>query len=69
MTEIKRDFLYEFNRGLKNTYSNSHSILSVFENIENGAIKLAPIELPEEDFLGQVEKCIFIIKKILADPY
>lgn len=69
MTDIKRDFLYEFNRGLRDIYSSKPSILSVFENIDNGTLRLAPIELKDADFLNEVNRLIFILKKILFDPY
>lgn len=69
MTDIKKDFLYEFNRGLREIYSNNPSIISVFENIDNGSLKLSPVEIPELEFVNEVGKCIFMLKKILIDPH
>ncbi|MBQ8145214.1 MAG: hypothetical protein IJ039_00365 [Clostridia bacterium] len=69
MTDIKRDFLYEFNNELRNIISNNSSIVSVFENIDNGSLKLSPTDFAVEDFLEEVGKCIFVIKKIISNPY
>ncbi len=69
MTDIKRDFLYQFNSGLYNCYSNKPSIVSVFENIENGELSLCPSNEDYFGFLTKVNKCIFVIKKILVNPY
>ena len=69
MTDTKRDFLYEFNRGLRATYSNSPSILSIFESIENGNLQLKPVEIPEVEFITAVGKCISVIKRIVMEPY
>lgn len=69
MTDIKRDFLYEFNQKVREIYSQSHSIVSVFENIDNGFLKLGPAVLPDSDFVDEVSKFIFIVKKILDNPY
>ena len=69
MTGNKRDFLYEFNRGLRAIYSSNPSILSVFENIENGSLHLKPAEIPEIDFIDAVGRCISVLKRIVADPY
>lgn len=69
MTDIKRDFLYEFNNELRNINSNNSSIISVFENIDNGTLKLSPADVVLEDFLDEVKKCIFVIKKIISNPY
>lgn len=69
MADIKRDFLYEFNRELRNLYFDNSSIVSVFESIDRGALKLSPVQVPYADFIEEVGKCIFIIKKIVADPY
>ncbi len=69
MADIKRDFLYEFNRELRNIYSDSSSIVSVFESINSGALRLSPVEVPYAEFIEEVGKCIFVIKKIVADPY
>ena len=69
MTDTKRDFLYEFNRGLALAYNSNPSIVSVFENIENGSLKLSPIEIPDADFVNEVSRCIFVIKKIAAEPF
>ena len=69
MADIKRDFLYEFNRELRNVYSDSSAIVSVFESIDNGALKLSPTEVSCAKFIEAVGKCIFVIKKIVADPY
>lgn len=69
MADIKRDFLYEFNRELRKINSDSSSIVSVFESIDSGALRLSPVEVPYADFIDEVGKCIFIIKKIVADPY
>ena len=69
MTDIKRDFLYEFNNELRNINSGSSSLVSVFENIDNGSLKLSPADVTLNDFLEEVGKCIFVIKKILFNPY
>ncbi len=69
MADIKRDFLYEFNRMLRDIYSTSPSIVSVFESIDNGMLKLYPSAISDEDFVKEVGKAIFMIKKIVADPY
>ena len=69
MADIKRDFLYEFNRGLKETYSSNPAIVSVFENIEKGDILLSPVDIPEKIFVDKISKFIFMMKRIIADPY
>ena len=69
MTDIKRDFLYEFNRELREVYSKGSSIVSVFEGIDKGIIKLSPSNISDEDFVNEVGKAIFMIKRIVADPY
>lgn len=69
MTDIKRKFLYEFNRGLRDAYSNKPTVVSVFENIDSGNIKLSPTDIPNADFVKEVGKCISAIKKIVANPY
>ena len=69
MADIKRDFLYEFNRELRNINSCNSSIVSVFESIDSGALRLSPVEVPYAEFVEEAGKCIFIIKKIVADPY
>ena len=46
MTDIKRDFLYEFNQKVREIYSQSPSIVSVFENITASS----GIVIPEECF-------------------
>ena len=69
MTDIKRDFLYQFNSGLLNCYSNKPSIVSVFGNIDNGELSLRPSNEDYSGFLDRVNKCIFVIKKILVNPY
>lgn len=69
MADIKRNFLYEFNRGLRSIYSGSSAVVSVFESIDSGALKLSPTEVSNAKFIEEVGKCIFIIKKIVADPY
>ena len=65
MTDIKRDFLYEFNQKVREIYSENPSIVSVFENIDNGSLKLSPSNFSLNSFLKEVEKCIFVIKKII----
>ena len=69
MTDTKRDFLYDFNRGLRELYSNNPSVVSVFENIDSGNLKLIPANIPEADFVSKVGKCIYMIKRIVANPY
>ena len=69
MTDIKRDFLYEFNQKVREIYSQSPSIVSVFENIDNGSLRLSPIELPDADFVNELSKFVFVVKKILNNPY
>ncbi len=69
MADIKRDFLYEFNRGLKESYSSNSAIVSVFEDIDKGNLLLSPIDIPEKDFVEKVGKLVFMVKKIVADPY
>ena len=69
MADIKRDFLYEFNRGLKESYSCNPTVVSVIEDIENGRLPLIPAEIPEMSFVKKVDKFIFMMKKILASPY
>lgn len=69
MADIKREFLYEFNRALRDIYSTSSSIVSVFESIDNGMLRLFPSNISDEDFVTEVGKVIFMIKKIVADPY
>ena len=69
MADIKRDFLYEFNRDLRSVYSNNSSIVSVFESIDSGALRLSPDAFPQFEFLNVVSKFIFIVKKIVADPF
>ena len=69
MSDTKRDFLYEFNRGLRAIYSEDPSILSVFQSIENGRLQLKPTEIPEVDFIVAVGRCIPVIKRIAAEPY
>ena len=69
MTDNKRDFLYEFNQKVREIYSESPSIVSVFENIDNGSLRLSPIELPDGEFVEEVGKLIFVIKKIVDNPY
>lgn len=69
MTDIKRDFLYEFNQKLRDIYSENASIVSVFENIDNGFLRLSPVELPDVDFVNEVDRLIFTLKRILENPY
>ena len=69
MADIKRDFLYEFNRVLRDGYSTSPSIVSVFESIDNGILKLSPSAIYDDEFVKEVGKVIFMMKKIAADPY
>ena len=69
MADIKRDFLYEFNRVLRDVYSTSPSIVSVFESIDNGTLKLSPSSIYDEEFVNEVGKVIFMMKKIAAEPY
>ena len=69
MADIKRDFLYEFNRMLRDVYSTSPSIVSVFESIDNGALKLSPFNLTDEGYVENVGKLIHMVKRIVADPY
>ena len=69
MTDTKREFLYEFNHGLRDLYSNNPLIVSVFENIDNGNLRLIPANIPDADFVNKVGKCIYMIKKIVSDPY
>ncbi|MBE6674763.1 MAG: hypothetical protein E7596_06615 [Ruminococcaceae bacterium] len=69
MADIKRDFLYQFNSGLFKCYSNEPSIVSVFENIDKGELSLCPSENEYSGFLERVNRCIFIIKKIVTNPY
>ena len=69
MTDTKRDFLYEFNHSVKSVVDVDPSVVSVFENITNGNIRLCPVNIPDREFVNEVGRCIFIIKKIVADPY
>lgn len=69
MADTKRNFLYEFNRTLRSIYSESALIESVFENIDNGKLRLSPNEFVNPEFLSKTEKLVFILKKILASPY
>ena len=63
MTDIKRDFLYEFNQKVREIYSQSPSIVSVFENIDNGSLRLSPIELPDADFVPDTPRIEALIRQ------
>ena len=69
MADTKRDYLYNFSNKLRDINSFDPSIVSVFENIDNKTLSLSPEEIANFDFVNKVDKCIFIIKKILAMPY
>ena len=69
MADIKRDFLYEFNRGLKESYARNSAIVSVFEDIDNGCLPLFPVDIPDLDFVENVGRFVFMARKIVADPY
>ena len=69
MAETKRSFLYDFNRTLREIYSCDSKLESVFENIDNGTLHISLNEIIDFDFLEKVNKLIFIVKRIIADPY
>ena len=69
MAETKRSFLYDFNRTLREIYSCDSKLESVFENIDNGTLRISLNEVVDFDFLEKVNKLIFIIKRIIAEPY
>jgi hypothetical protein len=43
--------------------------VSVFESINNGVIKLSPVEAPYAKLVNEAGKCISAIKSIVANPY
>lgn len=69
MTDTKRDYLYNFNRKLRDINSADSSIVSVFKNIDNDSLTLSPAQISNYDFVNKIDKCIFVIKRIVAMPY